>query len=140
MQTRSVLAILILLAPALAAAQDFTVRPDPVGISATRAQTNALGADLSTCLVLDDPSDPLFYLDTANHFDCVAATTGGVTDHTVLVPEGGGNVTVWAVTVRQPAGVQPSVSDKSPFSKTVEDVPAAPLILAGHPALAADLA
>ncbi len=130
------IAVTVLIAKPIHAQEDIVVRPDPVGISATRAQTNALGADLSTCLVLDGVD----HLDPANHFDCVPATTGDVTDHTILVPEGQGNVKAWAVTVRTPAVGPVSVSLRSPNSKTVEDVPAAPQILSGHPAPAPDLA
>ena len=114
---------------------DIIVRPDPVGISATQAQTNAIGADLTTCLVLDVPGDPLHHLNPLNHFACVAATSGVITDHTILVPEGGGNVKVWAVTVRTPLVGATSISDRSPNSKTVEDVPAPPEVISGHPRL-----
>ena len=132
-----VTALAVLLAATAAQAQDdIHVRPDPVGISATRAQTNALGADLTTCLVLDGVD----HLNPVNHFDCVSATTGAVTDHTILVPEGQGNVKAWAVTVRTPPAGPSSVSARSPNSKTVEDVPAAPEILSGHPELASGLA
>ncbi len=131
------LALAILVAATGAAAQeDIVVRPDPVGVSATQAQTNALGAGLSTCLVLDVPADGTYHLEPANHFECQPSSQGAVTDHLVTVAEGGGSVTVRAVTNRTEADGTVIVSAESPNFKTVLDVPARPEILSGHPPLA----
>lgn len=107
------------------AADDIVVRPDPVGISATSVQTNALGATLRTCLVADglsqeDMENPVF------QHDCKEAVSGGVTAHTILVPEGAGNVTMRAITGRREADGTDVWSGPSHNSKTVLDVPAPP--------------
>jgi hypothetical protein len=128
---------LFLLAGAAGAQDDITVRPDPVGVSATTAETFALGTGLTTCLVLDVPADGTYHLDPANHFECQPSSQGAITDHLVTVAEGGGAVTVRAVTVRLETDGTVAVSAESPNFKKVLDVPARPVIISGHPDLEA---
>lgn len=107
--------------PSLAAAQaDIIARPSQ---SPTRVQTVALGTGMATCLVFDGAD----HLNVSNHFECQPSSEGSVTDHTITIIEGDGDVTVRAVTVR--AGV---VSDPSPNFKRVQDVPPAPVLLSGE--------
>ena len=120
---RCLLALLLAL-PVVAGAQaNIVVRPT-ASISPTPVLTTAVGPGLTTCLVL--ASDD--FLDVAKHFDCFSAAEGTVTDHTITVIEGGGHVTVNAVTVRDEADGSTTVSNPSPNFKKVLDVPGRPVI------------
>ena len=96
---------------------DIVERPT-AAISPTRAQASSSPNIVSQCLVPCGAD----HLDAANHFDCQAAGPDQITDHTVTVVNGSGNVCVRAVVVND-VGV---VSEPSPNSKTVLDVPFAP--------------
>ena len=122
--------ILILTSPAWAQ-PDIIVRPDPVGISATRVLTNATFTEIENCLILDG-QDPL---DLTTHFDCVLTGAGQITSHTITVIQGAGSVTVRAVTVHTDQSGTRIPSNASINSKTVLDVPPPPEILSGHPPL-----
>lgn len=118
---RVLLLLALLLFPATVAAQDIgPVRPT-AGASPTEVlntDPNA-GAGWFHCLLIDG----MDFLDPANHFDCQAHdAVDNITDHTVIVVAGGGNVVVRAVTVNA-AGI---ISEPSVNKKTVQDVPIGP--------------
>lgn len=98
---------------------DIIERPT-TAVSPTRALASSTPNIISTCLVLcgDD------HLDVATHFDCQSGGPDLITDHTITVSNGAGNVCVRAVSLND-AGV---MSEPSVNSKTVLDVPFAPAI------------
>ncbi len=114
------LALLALLVPGLAFAQADIIERPTTAISPSRAQASASPNITSTCLIFcgDD------HLDVATHFDCQTAGPDVITDHTITVTNGSGNVCVRAVSLNN-AGV---MSEPSVNSKTVLDVPFAPAI------------
>lgn len=121
---KSAILALLLLTPALAAAQDNIVSRPSAGISPTQVQTTDARAGITNCLLLDGAD----YLDPANHFECVAvsvASVNEVTNHTVTVVSGGGHVTVRAVSVLADG----TIGSPSPNFKKVLDVPAQPRIV-----------
>lgn len=107
------------LLPAVAlGASDFTVRPTQ-GASPTKAVAGSSANTASVCLV---PCGADF-LDPSSHFDCKPSGPNAVTDHTVTVNLGQGNVCVRAVAISD----QGVVSDPS-NSKTVQDTGTPPEI------------
>lgn len=122
-------------AEAQAPADDnLTERPNAAVCPVSYMDEN-LGSGLTTCLVLD-PTAPAF-LDRSTHFECKPYGSGGpaTTDHSIIVPGGGGNVKVWGVIVRDATDGTFSVSNPSEFWKECEDVPKRPVQLGGHPPL-----
>ncbi len=90
------------------------------------SRTPVMSGDTSnivmTCLMLCGTD----HLDPANHFDCMATGPDTVTNHTVFVPPGGGNVCVRAVNLNN--ATPPIVSNPSPNKKTTWDIPVPPII------------
>ena len=119
------LALAFALVATAAGAQDIgPVRPD-AGASATRVQTTDPIANTSytNCLVIE--ADWPNWLDPAVHQDCQTWDPDTITDHNIIVPRGGGDVVVRAVTVAD-TGL---ISNLSSNRKTVQDVPFGPTLL-----------